>query len=59
MEEEKNPVECDFHEDKKKWHCKKFDEQTFIFSPYKALCIFFVSLFLSKELLLLSASIQA
>lgn len=35
LEEEKNPVKCDFHEDK-----KKFDEQTFIFFPYKALCIF-------------------
>lgn len=58
LEEEKNPVESDFHEDKKNGIVKNLMNKL-LYSLYTRHFVFFVFLFPSKELLLLSASIQA
>lgn len=58
LEEEKNPVKCDFHEDKKNDIVKNLMNKH-LYSLHTRHFVFFVFLFPSKELLLLSASIQA
>lgn len=54
----KNPVECDFHEDKKNDIVKNLMNKH-LYSFHTRHFVFFVFLFPSKELLLLSASIKA